>query len=36
MAMANRVAKMVGSTTTHYVYDVDGGLPVLLDDGTAM
>jgi RHS repeat-associated protein len=29
-----RVSKTVGSTSTNYVYDVNRGLPVLLEDGT--
>jgi len=29
-----RKAKAVGANTTNYVYDVGGGLPVVLDDGT--
>ena len=29
-----RTSKTVGSTTTTYVYDVNRGLPVLLEDGT--
>lgn len=28
-----RISSTVGGTTTRYVYDVGGGLPVLLDDG---
>ncbi len=29
-----RARKTVGTTTTSYVYDVGGGMPVVLDDGT--
>jgi hypothetical protein len=28
-----RISKTVGGVTTRYIYEVGGGLPVLLDDG---
>jgi hypothetical protein len=29
-----RQSRTIGSTTTHYLWDTSGGLPLLLDDGT--